>query len=94
MVKEGKQAKLHGEAKGLSKVRILYGGKKVKTIKVNKNGYFNTSINFKGYKNLTLYGINKKGIKVTAKEKGKKISPKVTVDIPVVGATISQNVSY
>lgn len=89
MVKEGKRAKLHGEAKGLSKVIILYDGKKV-----NKKGYFNTSINFKGYKNLTLYGINKKGIKVTAKEKGKKISPKVTVDIPVVGATISQNVSY
>ncbi|MGL6206865.1 MAG: SLAP domain-containing protein [Lactobacillus panisapium] len=88
------QVKLTGEANGLKKVKIFYNKQNVKTAKVNKSGNFAANLKFKGYKNFTLYGINKASKKATTKVKLTSKDYAAPVPCAVKGNRTKESVTY
>lgn len=89
-----KGLKLVGEAKGLSKVELLYNGKKLKTVNVKQNGKFTTNINFKGYGDITLFGINEDGKKATPIKKVTRVDYAALKPVAVIAKRTKKSLIY
>lgn len=89
-----KGLKLVGKAKGLSKVELLYNGKKLKTVNVKQNGKFTTNINFKGYGDITLFGINEDGKKATPIKKVTRVDYAALKPFAVIAKRTKKSLIY